>query len=97
MGKFINYKNPSQIQIEDCTKDTIEDLEFKRGDCFLRDGALCMVVESSNLECPPQQKLEDLIPIINLGTGRVWFIDKGESVKKVKSVKLTFERGEIQS
>lgn len=85
------YKENSALEIINETgKTTCYLKDCKRGDLFLRNGALCMVVESSCAATAPDG-MEDPVLIINLGTGRIWYVTGEEIIlDKVAEAKLTF-------
>jgi len=90
-------KYPSMLQITNVTElpeaeKPIKAIELQRGDCFLRCGSLCMVVECKEVATPKMaHNSPETVAIINLGTGRVWAIPATEEVEPVVEVKLTFK------
>lgn len=85
------YKENSALEIVNMTGNTsIHVKDLKRGDIYLRNGAVVMVMECSN-EIKVSAELVSPVLIANLGTGRVWYISGEETVLDlIHDAKLTF-------
>lgn len=98
------FKNPSKLKVvlaKQVDKSVPMISKAKRGELFLRNGAVCMRVDVGKYEielrCPEaheamQEELEGIeekFAIINLQTGRVWW-SADQEVEYVKAV-LTVE------
>lgn len=86
------YKDKSAMKLVrlDEQKKLLKD--FKRGDCVLREGTLCMVLEhGKGMEPDPKNGYASYVCIVNLGTGRAWFADGEQEVREAKNVECTFQ------
>lgn len=93
------FKKPSQLKVvlaKPSPKHGPSISDAKRGDLFLRNGAICMRVDVGLYElesrCPPVVEVakdDRRFAIINLQTGRVWFSEDQE-VEFIKAT-LTVE------
>jgi len=83
MRSIAVFKNPSKLKVVLSKPVSVQVpmlSQAKRGELFLRNGAVCMRVDVGLYElgsrCPPVVKVADndqRFAVINLQTGRVWF------------------------
>lgn len=81
-----SFKSASQLAFEGVpSDDSVALSKTSRGDVFLREGAVCMRVETNYTpERPAWSTPAHQYAIINLQTGRVWFAEDCQ-VKYIKA------------